>query len=194
MSKKQFSLIVTVAVFSGLVGGGLTSWLLMTQLVMAQDSPPKVIQAQEFQVVDDVGRVRIRLGFGTFDDSGDGEETHLLFLDETGVEHVMIRDTFGGPYLQLQKSTTSGSISLGSTLAGKPVLKMMDRRFGGGGINLELSPEGLPNITLFDQDTSSRAIFGTTELKHPNTGSTEIRAVSSLVLFDEEGKVVWSAP
>ena len=131
MNKKQFSLMVTVAVFSGLVGGGISSWLFMTQLVMAQDVSPKVIQAQEFQVVDDVGRVRIRLGFGTFDDSGDGEETHLLFLDETGEEHVMIRDTFGGPYLQLQENDMGSSISLGSTFGGKPRLAMLNSRRGG---------------------------------------------------------------
>ncbi|MCH7805435.1 MAG: hypothetical protein IH937_15310 [Acidobacteria bacterium] len=45
-----------------------------------------------------------------------------------------------------------------------------------------------------DEDGNNRAVLGSTELKITRTGSTEIRAPSSLVLFDEEGKVLWSAP
>jgi len=60
-------------------------------------------------------------------------------------------------------------------------------------VRLGFSADGNPSLTLLDQDSNTRAVLGTTQLKHPDTGSTEIRAVSSLVLFDEDGKVVWSA-
>ncbi len=49
-------------------------------------------------------------------------------------------------------------------------------------------------LSLYDDEERRPTVLGTTQLKHPDTGSTEIRAPSSLVLFDEEGKVVWSAP
>jgi len=49
-------------------------------------------------------------------------------------------------------------------------------------------------VSLYDDEQRLRAVLGTTELKHTDTGSTEIRAPSSLVLLNEEGNVVWSAP
>jgi len=48
MSRKQFFLTLLVAVISGFVGGMLGVWFLMP---LAQDSPQKVIEAQEFSVV-----------------------------------------------------------------------------------------------------------------------------------------------
>jgi len=44
-----------------------------------------------------------------------------------------------------------------------------------------------------DEDGNNRAVLGSTLLKNPNTGFAEIGAPSSLILFDEDGKVVWSA-
>ena len=57
-----------------------------------------------------------------------------------------------------------------------------------------VSSEKGPQIILVDEHANTRAVLGSTQLKHPDTGSTEIRAPSSLVLFDEEGNVVWKAP
>jgi len=99
-------------------------------------------------------------------------------------------------------------------LAGElPRLRLDSRPFqeeGGETILMFVQPEGSvlamtkgdklttrlgdDHLYLFDDEQRPRAVLGTTELKHPDTGSTEIRAPSSIVLFDEEGKVVWSAP
>ena len=51
MSRKQFFFTLLVAVISGFVGGMLGVWFLMPQSVLAQDSPQKVIETQEFPVV-----------------------------------------------------------------------------------------------------------------------------------------------
>jgi len=51
-----------------------------------------------------------------------------------------------------------------------------------------------PSVELFDEAGKSRAVLGVTKLKSIRSGSTEVRAPSSLVLFDKEGKVVWEAP
>ena len=49
-----------------------------------------------------------------------------------------------------------------------------------------------PHLSL--ADSTGSAHLGFTILKNDRTGSTEIRATGSMVLFDEEGEVVWSAP
>ena len=51
-----------------------------------------------------------------------------------------------------------------------------------------------PYIVLSDNIFTSRAVLGHTELHNKNTGSKEIRHASSLVMFDEKGNVIWSAP
>jgi len=74
-----------------------------------------------------------------------------------------------------------------SLYEGKPELSVFDNQE----TRVQVNEEG---VIVRDESARSRAVLGTTELKHSDTGSTEIRAPSSLVLFDEEGKVVWSAP
>ena len=60
-------------------------------------------------------------------------------------------------------------------------------------INLGVPIDG-PMLSIHDGKLRERVVLGSTRLRNTRTGSTEIRASSSLVLFDEEGKVVWSAP
>jgi len=65
---------------------------------------------------------------------------------------------------------------------------------GQGGAVLHMSPDGSTRLYLLDKDQHLRALLGSTELTMPLTGSTEVRPESSLVLFDKDGKVIWSAP
>jgi hypothetical protein len=51
-----------------------------------------------------------------------------------------------------------------------------------------------PSISLGDQEGVRRAVLGHTVLKILQAGSHEHRAPSSLVLFDKDGKVIWTAP
>jgi len=193
MNRKQLFLTLSVAITSGVLGGLLSVWFLMPPTVLAQDEVPRVIEAQEFRVVDDEGRVRVRLGFGTVGDEGYLEETRLLFFDEKGEPRIQIRDYARGPFIQIQESGSGASAFL--EIGPKPRFGMWNTQGGvGSRINLSFSNEGIPKIELLDQDNKIRAVLGTTELKNTSTGSTEIRAPSSLVLFDEEGKVAWSAP
>ena len=50
------------------------------------------------------------------------------------------------------------------------------------------------NLTLYDTAGKERAVMGNTDLKIPATGSTEHRAISSLVLLNEHGNMLWEAP
>lgn len=183
MTRKQFFLTLSVAIISGVLGGALSVWFLMPQSVLAQEGVPELIEAREFRVVDGEGRIRARLGHDTYG------STQLLFFDETGEDRIILALGISGPFLQLQESSTGPAASLSLDSLGFWQSQLRPGNF----ISLALSDNG-PMLRLVDEDGTLRAALGTTELKHSNTGSTEIRATSSLVLFNEEGNVVWSAP
>jgi len=82
---------------------------------------------------------------------------------------------------------------LNSDFDGNPRVRFYDNK-GNLRASLYLDSDGNPRLSFYDNKGNLRVALGPTELKHPDTGSTEIRAPSSLVLFDEDGKVVWSAP
>jgi hypothetical protein len=54
-------------------------------------------------------------------------------------------------------------------------------------------PQGA-SVRLLDNLETTRAIFGNTALRNNRTGGGETRPLSSLVLFDKDGKVLWRAP
>ncbi len=55
--------------------------------------------------------------------------------------------------------------------------------------------DGGPSLTLFDPTTRRRVILGATILREAvKTGGTRTRPESSLVLVDNDGKVVLQAP
>lgn len=60
-------------------------------------------------------------------------------------------------------------------------------------IGLGIESSG-PNLSINDEHGALRTVLGTTQLKDPRTGSVETRSPSSLVLFGENGKVIWQAP
>lgn len=50
------------------------------------------------------------------------------------------------------------------------------------------------SLDLYDEAGNVRAALGNSDLKITASGSTEHRAASSLVLFNEQGHVLWEAP
>ncbi len=53
--------------------------------------------------------------------------------------------------------------------------------------------DGNPRLTLVDKN-GAKAVLGYTKLKNSQTGVVERRPASSLVLFNKDRKVIWSAP
>jgi len=53
---------------------------------------------------------------------------------------------------------------------------------------------GSPQIILRDYKAQTRLVIGSTEITSKARGITEKRPESSLVMFDGEGKLIWSAP
>jgi len=299
MNRKQFVSTLLVAVVSAFLGGTLGVWFLMPPSVLAQGEPQKVIEAQEFRVVDEDGKVLailgsweeaafwdgkipeadlnrlgvnnklVRQGLRLFDEnetiraslalvSGqpqldffdlDGETRASLHL-QTSISDVLDALRSEEPsqvgndiLLSLYGSGRKGGTTLTVGPSGDSVLLMgendreegrvylvsdpsdgsaffqiTDERSGTAIIPLHQSDDelrskefilldednikamlgvdedGNPRFQLYDSNGDLRAVLGSTRLKNTTTGSTEIRAVSSLVLFDEEGNVVWSAP
>ena len=60
-------------------------------------------------------------------------------------------------------------------------------------VSLDMSLDGA-SLNLYDNDGKLRAALGSTDLQTTRTGETHQRQPSSLVLFDKDGKVLWSAP
>jgi len=166
MNRKQFLLTLSATVISAFLGGAVSVWLLMPQSVLAQDSPQKVIEAEQFRVVDQDGNIRISLGTGVL----------------------------GGTYLSLSDEKKQARILLIVNDEGIPTLILLHSDATTSGVPMALSTNQGPSIQIYDSENQLRTALGTIHLKNTGTGSTEIRAPSSLVLLDEEGDLVWSAP
>jgi len=197
MSKNQFVLTLLVATFSAFLGGTFGVWLLMPPSVMAQDEVQKVIEAQEFRVVDEDGVVRGSIGLNqsgvtlNFRDVT-GTKSAEVLVTEIGVG-IVLSDESQESAIRMMTGESSGYSSISitaaeSTLIATPNILTVSHPAGSILVDAEK-----PMIRVADSRHAPRAILGVTSLTPP-TGSTEIRAPSSLVLFDEEGNVVWSAP
>jgi hypothetical protein len=154
--------------------------------ISGQAKTNKVIEANEFHLVDGAGKVR-----GTFVTNNDGQ-TLLRLSDSTG----QVVANFG-------TGTQGSSLFLGSTnskqqivfvnpgIKGIPTLQM-----SGSGGNLEVTLDrdsGGPSLTIEDSDGYSSAL-GRSDLVLTKTGKKEQTPAASLVLFDKDKKVLWSAP
>ena len=86
MNKKQYSLLVVLALVAGLVGGVVSSQFLMGQPAFAEKAgSKKVIKARRFQVMDDSGIERASFGLTT----GNYPYPVLSIKDENGVIRLL---------------------------------------------------------------------------------------------------------
>ena len=58
---------------------------------------------------------------------------------------------------------------------------------------MQLDSDGALSLYLNDA-IEARAVLGSVYLKDPTTGTTEHRSPLSRVLFNQNGKVLWSTP
>jgi len=174
MNHTQFVFTLSVAIISGLLSGTLSVWFLMPQGVLAQGGPPKVIEAQEFRVVDEDGNTRATLGGPLLGSSlrltaPDGE----AFISTSGINFTGsgIATSLGPGFLNMQKDD-------GSTFGGK---SRVDITYGD------------PSIRLTD-DEGFQAVLGSTGTVERRTGRTNQTSAASLILFGKDGTAIWSAP
>jgi len=136
------------------------------------------------QLFDKAGKTRVGLYV-----VGDGPALRLY--DKAGKERVALDAVDDAPGLVLYDKAGELRAALG--IAGDaPDLGLYDKAETPR-VGLSVGDDG-PALRLYDKAGKERAALGTTELKNTATGSTETRAESSLVLFNQRGRVLWEAP
>jgi hypothetical protein len=123
----------------------------------------------------------------------DGGQIFVLLRDHNEEQRAGLeldKQDNPGVYLYDRKGEARSSLALDE--AGNPNFALLDtqRRIRA---DLELDADGSPSLTLNDPK-HVRAVLGSSYLKNTTTGSAEHRSPSSLVLFREDGKLLWSAP
>jgi hypothetical protein len=160
---KAMGIVVAVIVAAIFVGG--------------QDKTNKVIQANEFQLIDASGNVR-----GTWETSESGAQ--LVEKDLTGRVTVgLSADKDAGMLLN-----NSDSFLLASPNGVNALSKSGENVF----INVGEDAGG-PSVSVTDKEGYS-ADLGRTDLVVPKTGKKEQTPTASLVLFNKDKNVLWSAP
>lgn len=178
MSKIHFSFWVVIALFAGLLGGMLSNRFLQPEPEQSKNLR-NIVVAHEIHLVDDEGRERWVLKL-----SKDGEP-HVTFVNKNGWAPMAMGINKGGlPFLNmvLEPNQKEG-----------PALIMMDSQMNSRTL-LGLNGNGEPYLTFLDQNGQNRLAMGSTEVANPLTGLYEKRPCSSITLFDEKGKILFSAP
>lgn len=86
MGRKQYSLLVVLAMVAGFIGGVISSQIFAGQPIFTQKEPKlqKVVAAEKFRLVDHRGMVRAALGL-----TGEGQPG-LGLLDRNGIPRVVL--------------------------------------------------------------------------------------------------------
>jgi len=137
-----------------------------------RESVAEVVKAKRFEVIDADGKVGARLEGNTLTLMGSGES--LVELN---------------PFLGLELSDRFGAANLSARS-----LAMKDKKGLPGQwweIRMKVAHD---HIELTDRDGKTRAILGASQLRITQTEEVRQRPESSLVFFNSEGRVIWSAP
>ena len=152
-------------------------------LLMGQAASKKTIEANEFILRDDSGNVRARLEV-------DKGVAQLLLFDPDGSEKMGIDSgtvggkdliTLSGASVMLHHNAEFGLLVPDTLLMGSAAEQTSRMELGRGGLRVT-------DVQGFS------ASFGVTDLVTPRTGETHKTSAASLVLFDNEKKVIWKAP
>jgi hypothetical protein len=192
MGKKQYSFIVVLAFVGGLVGGVVSNQLLLNQPAHAEKKaqPSKVIEAQEFRVVDQDGRKRAQLMLTEVDSpalilSDENELIRLqMQLVPKGFPVLWFRDANGLLKASLTLRPT-GDVLL--TLGAKESIVKENTA------EIFVGKAGA-NVSLYDDNGKLRTVLGSTTFRERKRGMTKRRSLSSLVLFNNIGEVVFQTP
>ncbi len=166
MNRNQYVLTVALSMIAGMAGGVLGSQLFMGTPLFPRKTPlqVEVIRAERVEVMDKSGNIRA-----------------LLSLKSNGRLGLGLRD-----------EDEKIRATLGLLPDGRPGLVLRDQDEKRRAV-LGLGRDGEPHLSLADKE-GIRVTLGHTELEVTRTGGTENRPVSSLVMFDKRGTVIWRAP
>jgi hypothetical protein len=192
MSKKNYSLTVVLAFVGGLVGGVVSNQLLLGPPAHAERNATslKVIQAEEFRVVDKDGRKRAQLMLTdlgspalTLRDKNELIRIHMQLVPE-GFPVLWFRDENGllkASLTLLPRGDLSLRLGVKESIVQENAAEIFVGKSGG-------------NLALYDGNGKLRTILGSTTFKEQKRGRIIKRPLSSLVLFNEIGDVVLQTP
>jgi hypothetical protein len=162
-------------------------------LLTAQTPSRKTVEASEFVLRDDTGKVRARLGMYR---GPNPEEPQLALFDEKGQQRVTLTGDQYAPRLTIYDSQGHPRVNAGTAFdAG--LLYMSDEH----GTHVTRIKEGevatgdiyANHVETVDAD-GSEAVLGIANLVTPRTGEKHTTSAASLVLFDKNKNVIWKAP
>jgi hypothetical protein len=146
----------------------------------------KILRAERIELVDENGIERASLF--TF-----GPETLFTIGHPTHGDYLEIRHDPKGVGLHLG-SWDKTHVHLVSSQKSGTNISFSKKTWFNDRLELGVSDDGNPILQLYDEKEQTCLVLGKVELKNTKTGSTEIRSTGSIVIFDEEGKVVYSVP
>ena len=191
MNKKQFSLLLMLSLFAGLVGGMLTSQFFLGTPVLAEKKvgAQNVVVAEEFRLVDKEDKILSTWGMYA---GGPG----IVLFGKNGQFRAVFSLTSPdeGPILTFADNKGNHRATVGLGAERQPYVTLRDQA-GKERISLSLDDDGDPYLALYDQAENERAILGTMDsMKLKRTGTIEKRSVSSLVLLGKDGQITWKTP
>jgi hypothetical protein len=184
----------------------LIGFVLLGAAVEHAASQAAVIRAREVQLVDSMGRIRIRMVAESYTnkqtfiqlDEPSGRFSVRLTVDpqknrayaefNSSAESATITAAPGNSYVEARGALQTASLSI---FKGTP---RVDVNNGPGKSSATLDIfRGNPEVTVED-DNGFSSVLGSIDLRTAKTGSIEKRSGASLVLLDRDGNVIWSAP
>jgi hypothetical protein len=153
--------------------------------IYATQPVPESFTAHEFNVVDDSGGVRVKMGMLlgkpviTFFDAQNMPRA-LMGVDSSGAPNIYFNDAQGTPRMDM---------SIGES---GPYIMLRDAG-GNPGARLEVTASGQPEISLLDQQGFG-LFLGNTSTITPTTGGTAQTSAASIVMSDKGHRIIWRAP
>ncbi len=195
MNNNQKTLIVLLALLAGFVGGFISNKLFTTTKFAFAEKKPKaqeVIVAEKFEIVNMKGQV---CGSIEGNEIG-GKPVGLLSLGVNNSSLLLSADE-GGASLTLKTNKAVIEIDTWNGMDQDPdhasiTLSRRGSRIGDS--DLEIRTDKGTYIKLADYKGNMRTVIGNVETENEKTGVTHQHPISSIVLFNEKGNVLWSAP
>jgi hypothetical protein len=122
-----------------------------------------------------------------------GSELHLVTPDDKAMASLTSVD--GKPKLNLFDPQSKAGISIGFNESMEPFLSLVDKN---GKLRtmlaLSMKDGDSPSLQLYDNAGRLRTILGEGSLEKKELGTTLKWPISSLLLFDDKGNVIWRTP
>ena len=195
MSKKQFFLMLLVALIGGMIGGALSGKVFTQREALAKGQ--KMIEANVIRLLDHDGKLGAVYswdGIQFFDEKQD-EKLDLtkqgLVFTRFDSESKIKEQSYFSPYEGIRISTPHGFFSVFGSSAFPWGIRMHEKHQADK-INIVIE-DGEPSIRV-GNPTGRGTIIGYAKIKAKKSGEEITKSASSITMVDADGKVIWSAP